>query len=89
MTASTLVMSAEPSWISSTGVSPAWIDEYCQNYAEYQSGDTLYQCWLEDVDSIRVKLQVMQSQGIKGIASWKLGLEDKAVWDVIAEYVGY
>ena len=81
-------MSAEPSWISSTGVSPAWSDEFCQNYAQYQSGDTLYQCWLEDVDSIRVKLQVMQSQGIKGVASWKLGLEDSAVWDVIAEYVG-
>ena len=88
LTASTIAMSAEPSWISSTGVTPAWVDEFCQNYAEYQSGDTLYQCWLEDVDSIRVKLQVMQSQGIKGVASWKLGLEDSAVWDVIAEYVG-
>jgi spore germination protein YaaH len=35
-----------------------------------------------------VKLQVMQSQGIKGVASWKLGLETPAVWDVIAEYMG-
>ena len=88
LTASTIAMSAEPSWIAQTGVTPGWSDEFCQNYAEYQSGDTLYQCWLEDVDSIRVKLQVMQNQGIKGVASWKLGLEDSAVWDVIAEYVG-
>jgi spore germination protein YaaH len=29
----------------------------------------------------------MKAQGIKGVASWKLGLEDKAVWDVIADYV--
>lgn len=50
--------------------------------------DTLYQCWLEDVESIRVKLQVMQNQGIKGVASWKLGLETPAVWDAIAEYMG-
>ncbi len=88
LTASTIAMSAEPSWIAQNGVTPGWSDEFCQNYAEYQSGDTLYQCWLEDADSIRVKLQVMQSQGIKGVASWKLGLEDSAVWDVIAEYVG-
>lgn len=87
LTASTLTMSAQQSWIDKTGVSPVWLEEYCQNYAEYQSGDTLYQCWLEDVASIQVKLQVMQSQGIKGVASWKLGLEDTAVWDVISEYV--
>lgn len=86
--ASTLTMSAQQDWISRTGVVPVWNEEACQNYAEYQSDNTVYQCWLEDVESIRVKLQVMQSQGIKGVASWKLGLEDPAVWDVIAEYVG-
>ena len=85
--ASTLTMAAEADWISRNGVSPAWVDEFCQNYAEYQVDGTLYQCWLEDVDSVRVKLQVMQSQGIKGVASWKLGLEVPAVWDVIAEYM--
>lgn len=85
--ASTLTMNAEADWIRRTGVTPAWLDEYCQNYAEYQVNDTLYQCWLEDADSIRVKLQVMQSQGIKGVASWKLGLETPDIWDVIAEYM--
>lgn len=85
--ASTLTMASEADWIADTGVTPAWTDEFCQNYAEYQVDDTLYQCWLEDVDSIRVKLQVMQSQGIKGVASWKLGLEVPEVWDAIAEYM--
>lgn len=86
--ASTLTMNAQADWIARNGVTPVWMDEFCQNYAEYQKDDTLYQCWLEDVESIRVKLQVMQSQGIKGVASWKLGLETPAVWDVIAEYMG-
>ena len=86
--ASTLTMSAQADWIARTGVTPVWVDEFCQNYAEYQVEDTLYQCWLEDVESIRVKLQVMQNQGIKGVASWKLGLETPAVWDAIAEYMG-
>jgi len=87
LTASTLSMASEQSWVDKSGVSPTWLDADCQNYVEYQSGDTLYQCWLEDIDSIRVKLQVMQTQEIKGVASWKLGLEDSAVWDVIAEYM--
>ena len=86
--ASTLTMASQKQWISNTGVEPVWVEQYCQNYVEYQKGDTLYQCWLEDLESIRVKLQVMKSQQIAGVASWKVGLEDTAVWDVIAEYMG-
>jgi spore germination protein YaaH len=85
--AKTLSMASENAWISETGVAPTWSDEYCQNYAEYQSNGSTFQCWLEDTESIAVKLNVMKAQGIKGVASWKLGLEDKAVWDVIADYV--
>ena len=85
--ASTLTMAAQQDWITRTGVTPVWSDASCQNYAEYQSGESLFQCWLEDTESIRVKLQVMKVQGIAGVASWKLGIEDKAVWDVIVEYM--
>ena len=86
--ASTLTMASQNKWLSNTGVEPVWVEQYCQNYVEYQKGDTLCQCWLEDLESIRVKLQVMKSQQIAGVASWKVGLEDTAVWDVIAEYMG-
>ena len=85
--ASTLTMQNQNSWISQANVTPVWNDSTCQNYAEYQIDGTLYQCWLEDVDSIRVKLQTMKAQEIAGVASWKLGIEDKAVWDVIYEYM--
>lgn len=87
--ASTLTMASQKQWAANTGIEPVWVEQYCQNYIEYQKGETLYQCWLEDIESIRVKLQVMKSQQIAGVASWKLGLEDTAVWDVIAEYMGY
>ena len=85
--ASTLTMASQKDWIAKSGVTPMWIDEVCQNYAEYESDGTIYQCWLEDVESLRVKLEVMKTQEIAGVASWKLGIEDPAVWDAIAEYV--
>ena len=89
LNASTLTMASEQEWINKNGVEPVWSDEYCQNYVEYQAGDgTLYQCWLEDLESIRVKLQVMRAQEIAGVACWKLGIEDVAVWGVIADYIG-
>lgn len=85
--ASTLTMASQKDWIAKSGVTPVWIDEVCQNYAEYEKDGTIYQCWLEDVESLRVKLEVMKTQEIAGVASWKLGIEDPAVWDAIAEYV--
>lgn len=86
-TAQTLTMQSQNEWLTKIGTEPVWLDEYCQNYVEYKSGDNLVQCWLEDAKSIEVKLQVMKAQGIAGVAEWKLGIEDKAVWDVIAQYV--
>ena len=81
-------MEMAQAYIREHGITTRWDEETCQNYGEFQSGDSFCQVWLEDAESIRVKLQVMQSQGIKGVASWKLGLETPAVWDVIAEYMG-
>ena len=82
----TLTMVNQDEWLKKVGVTPIWLDEYCQNYVEYQTNDTLVQCWLEDAESIQVKLQVMKAQGIAGVASWKLGIEDSKVWDVIEAY---
>ncbi len=87
LSASTLTMASQQAWLNNSGATAEWLDEYCQYYVEYQSGGTVYQCWLEDVTSIQVKLQVMASLNIKGVASWKLGIEDTAVWDVIEAYV--
>lgn len=84
---STLTMAMQDAWVANSGIEPIWIEEYCQNYVEYKNGSgNTVQCWLEDVDSIKVKLQVMRAQGIAGVAAWKLGIEDYAVWDVIGQY---
>lgn len=85
--ASTLTMANQADWVASTGVTPTWLEEYCQNYVEYTNGDgNTVQCWLEDTESIKVKLQVMEAQGIAGVACWKLGIEDAAIWDVMEQY---
>ena len=40
--ASTLTMASQKDWIAKSGVTPVWIDEVCQNYAEYESDGTIY-----------------------------------------------
>ena len=69
------------------GITARWDEETCQNYGEYQSGDSFIQVWLEDAESIRVKLNILLKYGIGGVAEWKLGFESSSVWDVIEEYM--
>lgn len=74
-------------YISDHGIDISWDETTCQNYGEYQSGSSYYQVWLEDADSIRVKLNIMSKYGIAGVAEWKLGFETASIWDVIEEYM--
>ena len=54
---------------------------------EFEQDGALYQVWLEDEQSIEVKLNVMRNYDLAGVAAWKLTLEKPSVWNVIDAYV--
>lgn len=74
-------------YVAAHNIDVEWNEETCQNYGEYTSGDTLYQLWLEDEESIRVKLNIMEKYGIGGVAAWRLGFEKPEIWDEIETYL--
>ncbi len=74
-------------WIANHSLTPVWDEATCQNYAEFEDNEGLHQCWIEDSDSIKVKLNVMDKYNIGGVAEWRLGFETPEIWDVISEYV--
>ena len=74
-------------YLADHGIVTAWDEETCQNYGEYQSGDSYYQVWMEDEESIRVKLNIMSKYQIAGVAEWQLAFAVDSVWDVIEEYM--
>lgn len=80
-------MATAEQFISNHGITAEWDETTCQNYGEYTSGDSRYQVWLEDADSIKVKLNVMENYGIGGVAEWRLGFEKPEIWGVIGEYL--
>ena len=82
-----VTMVNQSSLISNLGITTAWNEETCQNYGELVSGDTTYQIWLEDEDSIEVKLNVMKNYDLGGVAAWRLGYESPAIWNTISSYV--
>jgi len=82
-----LGMDAASAFVKDNGVEINWDPVTCQYYGEKQMGSTLYQVWLEEEESIKAKLNVMDAHNLAGVAEWKLGFENKAIWDTIATYL--
>lgn len=87
LTSEAVGMDMARAFVEEHGITTRWDETTCQNYGECQEGDSLYQVWLEDADSIQTKLNVMQNYDIAGVASWRLGFESADVWDAIENYM--
>lgn len=64
-----------------------WLDDVKQNYIEYERNGSIYKMWIEDIDSIRAKINLAREKEIAGVAFWAKGREDESVWDVVEEYI--
>ena len=82
-----ITMRNEAEFMSRAGVTAEWNEETCQNYAEWTSGNATYQIWLEDAESIAVKLNMMTTKNIGGVAVWRLGYGTQAAWELINAYL--
>ena len=80
-------MEAAKQYLADHGITTTWDEKTCQNYGEYQTGDSYIQVWMEDEESIRVKLNIMNKYQIAGVAEWQLAFAVDSIWDVIAEYI--
>lgn len=76
-------------YLQRMNVQPEWDETTCQNYAEWQSGNVTYQIWVEDAESIAVKLNVMKAKNIGGVAVWRLGYGTEQVWDLVNAYANF
>ena len=65
-----------------------WLEEEGQNYAEWPEDGTICKIWMEDAQSLELKLQLISQYQLGGGAFWKLSLEEPSVWDLIAQYLG-
>lgn len=73
-------------FLKRVNVTPEWDEAACQYYAEWQSGNATYQIWVEDEESIKVKLNVMSAQKIGGVAVWRLGYGTDSVWELVKAF---
>ena len=44
-----------------------------------------HEVWFENRASILAKVQLANRLGIRGLALWRLGMEDKSMWTMLRE----
>ncbi|MCT4634353.1 MAG: glycosyl hydrolase family 18 protein [Firmicutes bacterium] len=62
-----------------------WLEDLSQNYVEYKEDGLVKRIWLEDLDSIEKKVELLNNNGYRGLGAWKRGLESPGVWKKIED----
>lgn len=62
-----------------------WDDSAKQTYIEYKVSDSINKIWLEDIDSITKKIELIKKHNLKGAGFWELDREDPKIWTNIQE----
>lgn len=80
-------MAAAKEFANKHGMKLAWDETCAQDYGEVTEAGSKFMIWMEDAKSIEVKLSLMETNSLAGVACWKLGMETPDVWDVIDAYL--
>lgn len=67
------------------GVEKEWKDDVKQNYVEYKKNGKTYKIWIEDEESIKCKLELIQKYNLAGAAYWEKDRESDSIWKLISE----
>ncbi len=79
-------MEAAAKTLKTYGVDVKWDEELGQNVAEWTlDNGILCQVWLEDLQSIAKKAELVPKYNLGGIAEWVLGNQSNDVWAVISD----
>lgn len=81
-----ITMNKVEDFLSLLSTVPVWNEETCQKYVEWKSGNESYQMWIEDEESIKVKLNVMTGKNIGGVAVWRIGFGTENAWALVSAY---
>lgn len=78
-----LGIEAAKNWVEKNNVELYWQEELGQYYGELHTPSEFSYLWLEEEESLELKMNLIKDYDLAGVACWKLGLEDEAAWDVV------
>ena len=83
LTSEAMGISKAKNWVKENNVELYWQQELGQSYGELNHDDGVSYIWMEDEQSLKLKMDLIKEHDLAGVACWKLGLEDAVVWESI------
>lgn len=68
-------------------VEPVFSQEKTVPVFRYIQNGKEHQVWFEDTRSFAVKVKIAEQYGLKGLALWRMGMEDPRIWSYIDENI--
>jgi spore germination protein YaaH len=75
-------------WLKDENVTPEYQADTGLLYAEKKAGNVTYKVWLEDVQSMKKRIDLVNKYDLAGVAAWRRGFETPDIWEVICENLG-
>ena len=66
-------------------VEKSWDENTKQYYIEYEQNGTTYKMWIEDEESLKAKLNLINQYDLAGGAFWSKDREANTVWGIISD----
>jgi spore germination protein len=73
------------SMVNKHKIVPKWHSVYRVPYFTYKSWGVKHEVWYENSHSTAAKLSLIRKYDLRGVALWRLGYEDPAIWKVIRQ----
>lgn len=74
-------------FIADNNITPVWDEDAGQNYAEVKKGDLTYKLWIEDKESMKKRVELINKYNLGGISAWRKGLEAEDIWQIITSNI--
>ncbi len=69
--------------LKSKNLDVVWLEDKGLHYVEYDKEGRLYRMWIEDEQSLALKLQLATKYNLVGAASWRKGFETSTIWGLL------
>ena len=71
-------------WVEENQVELAWDKLLGQYYGETVNGSGQQYIWMEEEESVKLKIDLVKEFDLAGVACWKLGFEPADIWDIVS-----
>lgn len=71
-------------WVMANNVELTWDDELGLYYGETDGSDGKQYIWMEEEDSLGLKIKATRDADLAGVACWKLGFEPSGIWNIVS-----